>query len=367
MTNTSTNKETLAKTYSSVEIKKLDKSRVEITASIAAEIWEKFRNQAIKEINESVTIDGFRKGMVPENVLVSKVGEATVNEEMAEHAIGKAYVRIILENKIDALGRPEIQLTKIAKGNPLEFKAVVTVMPEVKLPEYKKIAEKTLSSASSLADLEVTDKDVDEAILKIRKSHASHEGHDHEKMTPEDHEKAIMDSLPEFNDEFVRGLGDFKDIANFKNKVREMVGENKKDELKEKNRIRIADAIADETKVEIPDIMIETELNRTQTQFESDIERMGVNLEDYLKHAKKTVEEIRKDWYPHAEKKAKLQLILNAISSAEKILPTKEEIEEEVNHIVEHYKEADRERATVYAETVLTNEKIFQFLEGTQK
>ena len=76
------------------------------------------------------------------------------------------------------------------------------------------------------------------------------------------------------------------------------------------------------------------------------------------------IEDIRKEWTPHAEKKAKLQLILNAIAKEEKIAPAPEEIEAEVNHIVEHYKDADRERAYVYADTVLTNEKVFEFLES---
>ena len=238
-------------------------------------------------------------------------------------------------------------------------------MPEVKLPDYKKIA-KDIATKESKNEIKVEDKDVDEAILKIRKSRVSHDDHDHDKLTPEEHEKVIMDSLPEFNDEFVSTLGDFKDIADFKAKVREMIGQNKTDEAKEKTRIKIADAIAEKTSVEIPEVMIQSEIDRTQAQFESDIERMGVKLDDYLKHAKKSLEEIRKDWAPHAEKKAKLQIILNSIASAEKIRPDQKEIDEEVSHIVEHYKDADRERAAIYAETVLTNEKVFAMLEGVK-
>ena len=94
---------------------------------------------------------------------------------------------------------------------------------------------------------------------------------------------------------------------------------------------------------------------------------MGVKLDDYLKHAKKNIEDLRKEWRPYAEKKAKLQLILNAISSAENIKPEPAEIEEEVDHIIEHYKDADRESAQTYAETVLTNEKVFQWLEKNGK
>lgn len=385
---TNTKKET-TKTYENATVKKLDKSRVEITGSIPAPVWEQHRKQALKNINESITIDGFRKGMVPENILISKVGENTINEEMAELALSKAYLDILLDNKIDAIGRPQVQLTKLASGNPLEFKATTATVPKVELPDYKRIAKKEVESESK-NEIKVEEKDLDEAILKIRKSRAPHEGHssaeateckhDHEKMTAEEpssaeatksekatedkHEKAIMDSLPELNDAFVQSLGDFKNVEEFKVKVREMILQNKKEEAREKLRIKIADAISDATSVEVPEIMLEAELDRTQAQFSSDIEKMGVKLDDYLKHAKKTLEEIRKDWVPHAEKKAKLQLILNAISVAENIKPDQKEIEEEVNHIVEHYKDADRERASVYAKTVLTNDKVFRMLEG---
>lgn len=362
---TNTKKETSNKSYDNASIKKLDKSRVEITASIPSEVWSKYRNQAIKNVNETVTVDGFRKGMVPENILISKVGENTINEEMAELALSKAYLDILVDNKIDAIGRPQVQLMKLASDNPIEFKATTAVVPEIKLPDYKKIAEKEVKKDSK-NEIKVEEKDLEEAILKIRKSRVSHEGHDHAKMTPEEHEKAVMDSLPEVNDDFVKSLGEFKNVADFKEKLREIIIQNKKDEAREKLRIKIADAIAEATPMDLPEVMVQSELDRTQAQFSNDIEKMGVKLEDYLKHAKKTLEDIRKDWLPHAEKKAKLQLILNSIADAEKIKPDQKEIEMEVDHIVRHYKDADRERATVYANTILTNEKVFQMLETTE-
>ena len=351
------------KSYDSIKIKSLEKSRVEITGSIPTAIWEKNRAEAIKYINNSILLDGFRKGMVPENVLVGKVGEAAIIEEMAEMALSKTYLDIIMEEKVDAIGKPEIQVTKLAPGNPLEFKIVTAVVPTVKLPDYKKIA-KTEIAKSSPDELKVEEKDIEDAILRIRKSRASHEGHDHEKMTPDEHEKAIESSMPELTDDFVKSLGDFNDIPDFRNKLSKMIGEQKADEAREKTRVRIADAISEKTAAELPEILIESEINRTEAQFRADIERMGVKLEDYLQHAKKTIEEIRAEWRPHAEKKAKLQIILNEIAKTEKIVPEKKEVEAEVNHIVEHYTDADRERATAYAETVLTNEKVFQFLEG---
>ncbi len=352
----------MEKSYASTTTKPLEKSRVEIVGSIAPEVWQKYRAQALKHINEHVTIAGFRKGMVPENILIGKVGDMAILEEMAEMAMSKAYIEIIIDNKIDAIGKPEIQVTKLAKDNPLEFKIITAIVPEVKLPDYKKLAISAVNKSPSVE--KVTDKDVEDAILRIRKSRVSHEGHDHDKMSKEEHEKAIEASMPELTDDFVKMLGDFTDVPDFRTKLSAMLAEEKINTAKEKTRVRIADVIEAEAKVELPDIMIESELNRTESQFNADMERMGVKLEDYLKHAKKTVEEIRAEWRPHAEKKAKLQLILNAIAQKENIRPDAAEVEAEVNHIVEHYKEADRERAAAYAETVLTNEKVFQFLES---
>ncbi len=349
--------------YVSAAVKPIEKSRVEIQGSIAPEVWEKYRPQALKHINEHVTVDGFRKGMIPDNILVAKVGDMAVLEEMAELALSRAYVDIIIGNRIDAIGKPEIQVTKLAIDNPLEFKIITAVVPEVKLPDYRKLAQKEVAKQNQ-EDVKVTDKDVEDTILRIRKSRASHEGHDHATMTPEEHEKAVEASLPDLTDDFVKTLGDFADVPDFKNKLSAMVAEEKRQTAIEKMRIRIADAITDASKADLPDIMTESELHRTEDQFKADMERMGVKLEDYLKHAKKTIEEIRAEWRPHAEKKAKLQLVLNLIAKKENIKPDVAEVEAEVSHIIEHYKEADREHAKAYAETIITNEKIFQFLES---
>lgn len=360
------------KSYDSVTTKKLDKSRVEITGSISFATWNSYRTEALKNINNSVTIDGFRKGMIPENILVTKVGEMAILEEMAELALPKAYLDILISEKIDAIDKPEIRVTKLANDNPLEFTAITAIVPEIKLPDYKNIAS-DCNKKSDPKSLKVEEKDIEDAITRIRKRHASDKLHspentehnrEHEKMTPEQHNKAVEEAMPELTDDFVKTLGDFTDIPDFKNKLSDMIAEQKRDEAREKLRVNIADTIADATNIELPEIMIKKELDRTQAQFSADIERMGVKLDDYLKHAKKTLDDIRTEWTPHAEKKAKIQLILNEIAKNEKIAPDTKEIEEEVNHIMEHYKDADRENARVYAETVLTNEKVFRFLES---
>jgi FKBP-type peptidyl-prolyl cis-trans isomerase (trigger factor) len=352
----------IGKLASMTKITKLDKSRVEIEGSIPAEKFESFRKKALSNINEEVKIDGFRKGKVPEAMLIAKVGEMAILEEMAQLAISEAYPKIVVEEKIDAIGHPEVNITKIAAGNPLEFKIITAVVPETKLGDYKKIAKEENSKKVEVG--EVTEKEIDDAILNIRRSRVDHSAHAHDsKMTPEEHDKLVDASLPEVTDEFVQSLGKFKDVAEFREKIKWMLAEEKVEKNRDKRRIALSDKLIETSTIDLPDLLVESEMRRIEAQFGDDIARMGVTLEDYVKHANKTIEDLRKDWRPHAEKKAKLQLILNKIATDEKITVDQKEIEAEVKHIVEHYKDADTERAAVYAETVLTNEKVFKFLE----
>ena len=183
--------------------------------------------------------------------------------------------------------------------------------------------------------------------------------------SPESGEGAMPEpELPELNDEFVRSLGPFKDVTDFKDKLKENIKLEKSNQIREKTRLKIVEKIIENTEVEMPEILIDVELDKILYRMESDITQMGLKFEDYLKHLNKTVEDLKKEFRNDAEKKAKLGLILNKIAEEEKIIPDAEQVANEVAMILEHYKEADPERARIHAENVLTNEKVFEFLEN---
>ena len=218
---------------------------------------------------------------------------------------------------------------------------------------------------SKRSDLEVSDKDLESAIMDIRKSRAPKI---HMAEAPNASTEALGDpaklDLAEFNDEFVRALGPFKDVADFRAKLKENIKLEKENQAKEKTRLKIIEKIIDESALQVPEILIEIELDKILYRMESDITQMGLKFEDYLKHLSKTKDDLRKEFRKDAEKKAKLGLILNEIAKAEKITADPEQVAKEVAAILEHYKEADPERAQMHAENVLTNDKIFQFLES---
>jgi len=347
------------KIYKIKYTKKLPDCVVEITAEITTEALEDYKIKAFKKIKEIAELPGFRKGHVPDAKIKEKFGEMGILEDAGEMAINDCAIEILVESKINFLGRPDIALSKIAIGSPIEFKIKAIVMPEVKLPDYKKIAKRENKIEEKVE--EVTEKQIDETIEQIRKMYAQ-QNHTH--AAGEKHVEGEEVKLPELNDEFVKKLGDFKDVTDFRTKLKVNIAKEKEVHAENKKRTRLIEKLADETKIEMPKMVVQSELDKMEGQFKADIAQMGLQPEEYLKHIKKTWEDLRKEWYPDAEKRAKTQLVLQKISLEEKIEPNKEQVEKEIKNLIEQYKGADPERVKAYVEMVLINDAVIRFLEN---
>ena len=260
---------------------------------------------------------------------------------------------------------PKIHITKLAEKNPVQFKIIGPVMPEIKLPDYKKIAAK--ESKEKFETTEATDKELEETINEIRKNYAMKNHHAHQDDgRAGTHEKCDHNNLPlpELNEDWVKKLGAFTTVDDFKSRIKEGIQKEKEFKAKDKKRMTIIEKIMADTKVTIPKILVESELRKMYAQFEDDITRAGLKVEDYLKHLKKTPEDLKKDWTPDAEKRAKVQLIITKIALDEKIEADPEVVKKEVENLLKTYKDATEDRARAYVEMMLTNEKVFEWLEN---
>lgn len=359
---------------------------VKIIGEIPYEELEKHRAKAIKELGQNLKVDGFRPGHVPETVVVQKVGEMPLLTEMAERALAAVYPEVLKAHEIDPIGRPEIQITKIAPANPLGFTATVSVLPQIDLPDYKKLAQAENASRSEVV---VTEEDVDKQVQDILRQKAAYErlqkkaaagekeththadGTVHEGPAHDDEGKPLEDindlKIPELTDELVKTLGapgQFESVTDFKAKLREHLEIEKKREAEAKHRAALTDKIIAGSSFELPPILIDSEIGQMFAQMEEDIKRAGLSVDDYLSHMKKTREDLKKEWTPTAEKRARLQLVLNEIAKKESILPEKEATDNEVKHLLEHYKNADETRVRIYVASVLQNEAVMKFLEN---
>ena len=177
--------------------------------------------------------------------------------------------------------------------------------------------------------------------------------------------------LPEAGDEFAKSLGTFASIDALKVSIREGLTKEKQDKEKQRVRIRIIEEIANAAKVEIPDVLIETELDKMAGELKSSIEDMGMKWDEYLLHIKKTVDELRREWREEGEKRVRIALCLRQIAKAEHIEPSEEEIKERGDKFLSQFrgtqqaeKEIDPAHLHEYARGILRNEKVFEFLES---
>jgi len=373
-------------------VEELPQSQVKISGELPFSVVTEERAGALKKLGQNIKLDGFRPGHIPESVLVKYIGEMALLSEMAERAIGHHYVHIVEAHDLHVLGYPQIEITKIAAENPLGFSATVAVLPAITLPDYKALAKET--SQKKPSD-EVTDADVEEQVNDIlrrkvaydrlqakaaKKAETEATADDVTGLpTPESEAAKSAEEpleteedikklpLPELNNELVKTLGQpgqFTDVTDFKAKIREHLTIEKERENVAKHRANITDTIIASTTMELPQVLIDSELNQMFSQMEEDLERANLKMDDYLTHIKKTKADLTAEWTPAAEKRAKLQLVLNEIAKAEDIKPDETQLKEQVDQLMAQYKDADRNRVSIYVASVMTNEAVMKMLEN---
>ncbi len=363
---------------SAFSVTKEANSQVKIAGEIPWEELQAERSAAIKKLGQNVAIDGFRPGHVPEAMLVKQLGEMNILMEMAERSIAHMYPHIVAAHELEVIGYPKIEITKIAPENPLGFTALVAVLPEVALPDYKALAKGVNEKKEST---EVTDEDLDKQIKDILRQkmaydrlqakaskNAESENADVTEEKPVETEEDFANlPTPELTDELVKGLGQpgqFTDVADFKTKLREHLQIEKKRDVETRHRANITDTIIAASTMELPQLLIDSELNQMFAQMNEDLERANLKMDDYLTHIKKTKEDLTTEWTPAAEKRARLQLVLNEIAKKENITPDAEQLKAQVDQLIAQYKDADRHRVTVYVASVMQNEAVMKMLEA---
>lgn len=139
------------------KIKNLEKSQIEILFEMEWEEFEPYCDKAAANLSKKNPPKGFRPGKAPREVVEREIGQGKILSEAAELAVKKRYIEFVLEKDIEAIGQPQIEILKLAPSNPFSFRVRVEILPEVQLPDYKKIASSTEKKEVSVAENEVED------------------------------------------------------------------------------------------------------------------------------------------------------------------------------------------------------------------
>ena len=161
--------------------------------------------------------------------------------------------------------------------------------------------------------------------------------------------------LPKLDDEFAKDVSEFDTLDELKEDLRKKLEKQNADKEKYETEEAVVKALCENTKVDIPSGMVETEVDRMLNDFKGRLSYQGLKIEQYLKMLGKTEDEMRKEYEPQAIEGIKSRLAIEAVIKAEKIEATDKEVEEKMQEMAKNYgKEND--------ESFLKNENVRNYI-----
>lgn len=177
--------------------------------------------------------------------------------------------------------------------------------------------------------------------------------------------------VPELTDEFVKDTTKFETVAEYKADVKKRLEENAARRAENENKNNVIDAVVANATVDVPECMVDTELDYMLGDLEHRLSHMygGMKIEDYFKYTGTSAEDFRKDRKPDAEKNVKTRLVVEALVKTEKIEPTDEEVDARVAEYaapsgksVEEYKSTLDSHTLSHIKSDATVEKLLGML-----
>ena len=422
--------------------KAAEKSTVKITIKFDGEEWKAAQQNAYLKLRGKFTINGFRKGKAPRNVIENAYGKGVFYEEALNTMFSENYGKIIEKDakKYTVVGDPEVSVDKL-EDDGVTLVAIVPVRPEVKISSYtgmkiKEFAynvkdEEVEAEIARVLDrnarkVEVTDRsaqlgDIANIDFVGTVDGVKFEGGEAEKFDltlgsgqfipgfedqvvgmnvgetkdvnvtfPENYQaenlkgKAAVfavklnalqgKELPELTDEFIKEATGSATVEEYRAKAKERLEAQAKRRANDATENSILEAIAANTEVEIPQAMIEREIDGLVQKFEYQLMYQGLKLQDYLDFLKVTLADFRKNYEEQAKKNVTSQLIINHIIKEEKLEATDEEVEAKVaeqaasvNKTADEYKKNMDPRQFDYISSDIVITKLFDFLKANNE
>ena len=350
--------------------------RKKVTVTVPAERVKSEFDAQFGEINEKISLPGFRPGKAPRKLLEARVGRGAVLEQVVNDALPGRYSQAVSETDVKPLGQPDIEITKIEDNEQLEFTAEVDVRPEITLPDLStlKISVDPVAVADEDVDAElqslrarfgtltgveraVEDGDfvsidlsatvdgqdvpeakteglshevgsgqlidgLDEALIGMSAGESKtfttklvagpHVGQDAEVSVAVGSVKTR--ELPEADDDFAQLASEFDTIDELKENLTEQVTRFKSIQQAEKIRDAALEALLEQTEVPLPEKIVQAQVDDTLHNAIHGLDHNEERFEEMLKEQGSSREEFDADSRSNAEKAVKTQLLMDAIA-----------------------------------------------------
>ncbi|MFH0936672.1 MAG: trigger factor [Candidatus Daviesbacteria bacterium] len=323
------------------------KAIVEVQITVPWQDLEGKWNEVLARLAADLELPGFRKGQVPTVMAEQNLG-SKLQDEFLKTVMPQFLIEALQGTTVVPIDYPKYQLTSFAKGQPLVYKAQITGRPEVKVGDYKTI------KASRPAVKVITDEDVNKLVDDLFKRWKARQS---SVVSPQSSPSgagsmsfngpsgilnaqgqpvstasgpATTSDTP--NDDFAKAVGAI-DLADLKTKIKADL----ENEAKFNNELDFEEAILQEvekiTTVDLPEILVEDELNRMLVSLQRRVAEMGLLLDDYLKNQNKTLDGLKAEWREQAEKNVRMELGLADIARQENVDISDIELQAEIDKI----------------------------------
>ncbi|KGG80213.1 trigger factor [Caloranaerobacter azorensis H53214] len=175
--------------------------------------------------------------------------------------------------------------------------------------------------------------------------------------------------LPELDDEFAKDVSEFDTLDELKEDIKKRLEKQAKDREKAERENKVIEKVIEAAEVDIPEVMIDNEVDYQLRNFEFTLRYQGLDLNKYLELTNTKVEDLKEKFRPEAEKTVKTELVLEAIAEKENIKETEEDLDEELKKIADGYgqdfekfKKNIREEELEYIKEGIIRRKTVEFL-----
>lgn len=282
-------------------IKKLPKSTTEITVDIDWSAIQSEYSTAFDKLHSDLTVEGFRKGKAPKAIAEKHIAKEKVYQELLNTLLGKIYQEILQKEDLKPIANPKIDLKKAKENENWEVVITIAEKPVVDLGDYKK--------------------NIQDAKAEMKKDDIWVPGKEENAASPE-----------------------------------------KTEEQKQKLLNTVLSTIMDKAKCEIPDMLVEEELEGRLTRLVDEVQKVGLTTESYLKSKNTTIDQLKEQYKKEIENTYKMEFILAELADRENIKVEQADLDKLFEGIkTEEEKKMAQQNAYFYA-SILRKQKTLDYL-----
>lgn len=370
-------------------VETLDDNRVKLSVEVDEETFDVAVDAAFKRIAKEVRMPGFRPGKAPRRLLEAQFGSAVGREEALREAMPEYYAQAVIEHDVDVVAPPEIEITGGQEDGPVQFDAVVEIRPSVSAAGYdglrveipnpvasaEEIDEQIDNLRRNFAELSVVERaaaDEDHVTIDIEATHgdepvpgltttdydyllgsgavvpeidenlrgasagdevefsADHPDPEEEEplqfsITVKEVKEAV---LPDLDDEFAKANSEFETVEDLRADMADRMNTMRIQQANMAVQQNTAEALAALVTDEIPESMIENEINARIQDLVQRLQQQGMDVGAYLDAVGQTAETLAAEFREPAEQAVKVDLALRSVADLQGLVPEDDRIDE---------------------------------------